>query len=65
MIVFKIRELLEKKAITRYKLQKITNWNYKRINAFYFGRVKNISVEEIDKLCEVLECDISDLIERK
>ena len=56
MIIFKIKDLLEKNDISRYKLQKLTNWNYKRIN---------ISTEELDKLCERFKCKISDLIEYK
>lgn len=62
MVVFKVRELMESKDISRYRLQQITNWNYKRINSFFFGRVKQISVAEIEKLCDILECDISDMI---
>lgn len=65
MIIFKIKEMLEKKDISRYKLQQLTNWNYKRINAYYFGRVMSITTEELDKLCEIFNCKISDLIEYK
>jgi len=65
MIIFKIKELLEKKDISRYKLQKLTNWNYKRINAYYFGEVIDINVEELNKLCEIFKCKVSDIIEYK
>ena len=62
MVVFGIKELMKSNNISRYRLQQLTEWNYRRINAFYFGRVKQITVEEIEKLCEILKCDISDLI---
>ena len=62
MVVFRIKELLKANNITRYKLQQLTEWNYRRINAFYFGRVKQITTDEIEKLCEILKCDISDLM---
>jgi len=65
MIVFKIKERLEEKGISRYKLQQITNWNYKRINAYYFGKVKSITTEEIELLCEIFDCEIQDLMEIK
>jgi len=65
MIVFKVKELMEAKNITRYKLQKDTNWNYKRINAFFFNNVKKITLEEIEILCKIFECEIHDLMEIK
>lgn len=62
MLIFKVKELMKVKDITRYRLQQLTNWNYKRINAFYFNRVKLVTIEELEKLCEIFECDISELI---
>lgn len=65
MVIFKVKELMKIKDITRYRLQQLTNWNYKRINAFYFNRVKLVTVEELERLCEIFECDISDLMKLK
>jgi DNA-binding Xre family transcriptional regulator len=65
MIIFKVKDLMEKNNITRYRLQKLTNWNFKRINAYYFGTVVNISVSELEALCKIFNCKISDLIELK
>lgn len=63
MINFKVGEKLDGQRISRYRLQKLTNWNYKRINAYYFGRVLEINVRELDELCKIFECNIEDLIE--
>lgn len=60
---FKIKDQLESNHMSRYKLQKITGWNYKRINAYYKGTVTEIKVEELEKLCEIFVCKIEDLIE--
>ena len=60
---FKIKEQLEKNHISRYKLQQLTNWNYKRINAFYKGTVIEIKVEELEIFCKIFKCKIGDLIE--
>ena len=65
MIIFKIKELMEKNNISRYKLQQLTNWNYKRINAYYFNKVISINVKELDTLCEIFECELPELIQRK
>ncbi|MCI8655734.1 MAG: helix-turn-helix transcriptional regulator [Clostridia bacterium] len=65
MIIFNIKELMEKQNISRYRLQQLTNWNYKRINAYYFNKVININVKELDTLCDIFDCDLTDLIKRK
>ena len=49
MIKINIDILMEKKNISRYKLQQLTNWNYKRINALYFSKVKYLTLEEIGR----------------
>ena len=60
---FKIKDQLEKNQISRYKLQQLTNWNYKRINAFYKGTVVEIKVKELETFCKIFKCKIEDLIE--
>ena len=65
MIVFKIKDLLEKNKISRYKMRIYLDWNYKRVNDYYFGRVKDIKTSEINQLCELFNCKISDLFEYK
>lgn len=65
MIIFNVKELMEEQNITRYRLQKLTNWNYKRINAYYFNRVVSINVNELETLCDIFSCELSDLIVRK
>lgn len=63
MLKIKVKELLERNHMSRYKLQKITNWNYKRINSFYKSEIIKIKVEEIETLCEIFKCKIEDLME--
>lgn len=65
MVSLKLKELLDKKKISRYRLQLLTNLNYPRINQLYKNTAKNISFEELDILTTVLNCSISDLIEKK
>jgi DNA-binding Xre family transcriptional regulator len=65
MIYIAVKELMQKSNISRYRLQQLTNWNYRRINALYFSTVKNLTLEEIEVLCDILNCDVNDLIKRK
>lgn len=62
MLKLAISNEMKKKNISRYKLQQITNWNYKRINALYRNEMKYISLEELDTLIKILECNIQDII---
>lgn len=61
MIIFHIKELLEKNKISRYKMRIYLDWNYKRVNDYYFGRAKDIKTSEMIQLCELFHCEISDL----
>ena len=65
MIIFKIDKLLKEHNMSRYRLQKLTNWNYQRINAYFFGNVIEINVAELDMLCKLFNCSISDIVEFK
>ena len=65
MVQLKLKELLQKKNISRYELQKLTSLNYPRINQLYKNEAKNISFVELDILTKVLNCSITDLIEKK
>ena len=64
MVQLKLKEILEKKKVSRYRLQLLTNLNYPRVNQLYKNTAKNISFEEIDILTNVLDCSIADLIEK-
>lgn len=65
MIKFKVNELLKKHKMSRYKLRQYTGFTYERVNQFYFGNAKNIKLEELDMLCKIFNCTVSDIIEYK
>lgn len=65
MLVFHIKELLEKNKISRYKMRIYLDWSYTRVNDYYFGRVKSIKTEEIIQLCNLFDCNVKDLFEYK
>lgn len=65
MVIFKLDDLLKKNKMSRYKFNQLTEWNYKRIKAYCTGTVKAISVAEIEKICTLFDCEITDVIEFK
>lgn len=65
MLVFKVKELLDKNKMSRYKLRQYTTLSYERVNDYYFGRVKAIKTEELEELCAVFNCNTQDIVEYK
>ncbi len=65
MMYFKIKELLEKNKMSRYKLEQYTSLSYRRINDYYFNRVEFIKVEELEELCNLFNCNTQDIVEFK
>lgn len=65
MVFFKVKNLLEKNNMSRYKMRQYTGFSYARVNDYYFGRVKDIKVSEIEKLCQLFNCKLEDIVEYK
>lgn len=62
----KLAEMLEKKGITRNRLQTLTGANYAVINRYYKSGQKRVDMVDLDflaRVCYVLECSIGDLLE--
>ncbi|MGG3925698.1 helix-turn-helix transcriptional regulator [Metabacillus fastidiosus] len=70
MIKFKLEDLLNKKGMTMYSLAKATGVRPNTISQWFNNesleddkKVKSISVETLDKICTILECEIEDIIQ--
>jgi putative transcriptional regulator len=61
MIEIKLKEILEKKKLTRYRLSMITGIRMNTLTALYNEESIDISFDNIEKICKALECDIADL----
>lgn len=64
-VVFKLQDILDDRKITKYKLSRITNIRYDTICNYCKGKVTLINVEYIKIFCNVLNCNISDILEYK
>lgn len=62
-VIFKIDQVLEKKNISKNKLEKEANLQRTQLNSYCNNKVKRIDLETIAKICYVLECDINDIVE--
>ncbi|MBQ4115756.1 MAG: helix-turn-helix transcriptional regulator [Clostridia bacterium] len=65
MIKLTLDKALEKRKTTRYELSKRTGIQYQIIDNYYKNKVKRYDSYVIDRICDVLNCDINDIIEYK
>ena len=63
MIKIHLSKLLGERRWTQSDLAKVTGIRPSTINEWYWEIVMRLNVEHIDKICEALDCDITDLIE--
>jgi len=61
MIEFRLKELLKERNITRYRLKKDTGLADSTVNGMYKNTSKRIELKILDQLCEVINCEPSDL----
>jgi len=62
MIKIKLRELMWEKNISAVHIQKETGINAATISRIINKKHNNLSLDTIDKLCNVLNCKIQDLL---
>ena len=63
MVRLTIDKCLKKRGITRYELAKRTEIKFQTIDRYYKNRVVRYDSYILDKICEALDCEISDIIE--
>lgn len=64
MIRIRLSTLLGEKRWTQADLARRTGIRANTINDYYHEMADRVNLEHLDRICEVLGCDLSDLIER-
>lgn len=65
MIKANLKKLLEDRSMTMHELSVLTNIDYKTIQKIYYNRSKALHYSTIDKICDVLDCEINELLIRE
>lgn len=65
MIQICLDRILDDKKISRYELAKRTGIQYQIIDNYYKNRVKRYDSYVLERICDALDCNISDIIEYK
>jgi len=63
MITVRLKELLEERKMTLYRLAKDTGISYNNLHRIASNRSKVISFEVLEKICLALDCGPGDLLE--
>lgn len=63
MIKLTLDKYLSKINMTRYELAKITDIRYHIIDKYYKNKVVRYDSFVLNKICEAIECDLSDIME--
>lgn len=63
MIKIHLSKLLGERRMTQKRLSELTGIRRNAINEWYNEIGVSIKFEHIDRICEVLECSVSDLLE--
>ena len=57
-----LKELIEAKGITRYRLAKLADTRFEVVEKWCSGTVERIDSDVLARFCFILNCDISDII---
>jgi putative transcriptional regulator len=63
MITCKLKNLLFERGMNQRTFSKIVGIDKNTINAYYNNYAKRYKVVDLEKMCDYLECPLSDLIE--
>ena len=65
MIYFRIKELLKQKKKSKYWFIKNMEGGYQSLSHLMDNQTKAIHFETLEKMCDLLDCEIGELIEVK
>lgn len=65
MIKINLSRLLGERRMTQAELAQKTGIRAATVNELYHDMAERVSLEHLDKICAVLNCELHELIERK
>lgn len=63
--LFKLEQILDEKDISKNKLMRDTNTDFKVLKRIMKGELARIDISVMARLCDYLNCTIEDIIEYK
>lgn len=65
MIIIKLDALLKEKGISQRELSRQTGIRHPTISEMCLNKSKSLPVMNLDTICKILECNLTDIIEYK
>lgn len=65
MVRIYLSRIMGEKRISQAELSRKTGIRPNTINDLYHEMAVRVNLEHLDSICEVLNCDVSDLLERR
>ena len=62
-VTIHLRELMEQRSITRYRLAKLADTRFEVVEKWCSGTVERIDSDVLARFCYILDCNISDIIQ--
>ena len=57
-----LKEIIEEKNITRYRLAKLADTRFEVVEKWCSGTVERIDTDVLARFCYILNCEVSDII---
>ena len=61
-VTIHLRELIEERGITRYRLAKLADTRFEVVEKWCSGKVERIDSDVLARFCYILDCEITDII---
>jgi len=62
-IRIKLKDMMDERNITRNSLARAANTRFEVIDKWYRNQVEKIDADVLARICYVLKCEVSDIIE--
>lgn len=60
-----LKELIEERGITRYRLAKLADTRFEVVEKWCSGTVERIDADVLARFCYILNCEVTDIIKYK
>ena len=61
-VTIHLKEQMEKRGITRYRLAKLADTRFEVVEKWCSGSVERIDSDVLARFCYILDCEIADII---
>ncbi len=62
-VTIHLKELIEERGITRYRLAKLADTRFEVVEKWCAGTVERIDADVLARFCYILDCDVTDIVQ--